>query len=52
MRVGSSGEVFVPPLIPEAFATLGVGPGVLGEAVARVDEQVEAVLAVFSPDDA
>ncbi len=52
MRMGSSGEIFVPPLVPEAFATLGVAPGALGEAMARVDEQVESVLAVFLPDDA
>jgi hypothetical protein len=51
MRVGSSGEYFVPPLVPEAFAALDLSPRALGEAVARVDEQVEAILSVFLPDD-
>ncbi|MFZ5813488.1 MAG: HDOD domain-containing protein [Thermodesulfobacteriota bacterium] len=51
MRVGSSGEYFVPPLISEAFAALDLPPRALGEAVAKVDEQVETILSVFLPDD-
>ncbi len=52
MRMGSSGEYYVPPLSPDAVAALGAPPGALAEAADKVDLQVEAVLSVFLPDEA
>ncbi|NDY55484.1 HDOD domain-containing protein [Desulfovibrio sulfodismutans] len=52
LRLGSSGEYYVPPLSPDAFAVLGVPVSALGQAVDKVDRQVEAVLSVFMPDEA
>lgn len=47
MRVGSSGEHFVPPLNPQAWATLGMTPAALGTVIAGIDEQFEAVQEMF-----
>jgi len=52
MRMGSSGEYYVPPLSPDAFALLGVPAKTLGLVVDKVDRQVETVLSVFLPDEA
>jgi putative nucleotidyltransferase with HDIG domain len=52
MRMGSSGEYYVPPLFPEACAVLDLHPQALREAVDKADSQVEAVLSVFLPDEA
>lgn len=47
MRVGSSGEKFVPPLNPQAWATLGLKPEALAHVVTGIDEQFEAVQEMF-----
>lgn len=47
MRVGSSGEQFVPPLNPQAWATVGLTPEALGAVVAGIDEQFDAVQEMF-----
>ncbi len=47
MRMGSSGERFVPPLNPQAWATLGLTPGVIESVVSGIDEQFEAVQEMF-----
>lgn len=51
LRLGSSGEYYVPPLSPEAFALTGASPEGLADVVDKVDRQIEAVLAIFMPDD-
>ncbi|MCC6820272.1 MAG: HDOD domain-containing protein [Verrucomicrobia subdivision 3 bacterium] len=47
MRVGSSGEKFVPPLNSQAWATIGLTPEALGPIVAGIDEQFDAVQEMF-----
>lgn len=47
MRVGSSGEHFVPPLNPQAWATLGMKPDSLEIIVRGIDEQFDAVQEMF-----
>jgi HD-like signal output (HDOD) protein len=47
MRVGSSGERFVPPLNTQAWATLGMKPDTLDSIVRGIDEQFEAVQEMF-----
>lgn len=47
MHVGSSGEKFVPPLNPQAWATLGLKPEALEHVVTGIDEQFEAVQEMF-----
>lgn len=47
MRVGSSGERFVPPLNPQAWTTLGLKLDVIGHVVTGIDEQFEAVQEMF-----
>jgi HD-like signal output (HDOD) protein len=47
MRVGSSGEKFVPPLNAQAWATLGLTPDGLGAVITGIDEQFEAVQEMF-----
>lgn len=47
MRVGSSGEKFVPPLNPQAWTRLGMTPAALGAIVTGIDEQFEAVQEMF-----
>jgi len=47
MRVGSSGERFVPPLNPQAWATLGIKPDALAMIVRGIDEQFDAVQEMF-----
>jgi HD-like signal output (HDOD) protein len=47
MQIGSSGERHVPPLNMKAWGTLHFSPEVLPSIVAGIDEQIEAVQAVF-----
>jgi HD-like signal output (HDOD) protein len=47
MRVGNSGEKFVPPLNPQAWTALGLQPDVLAHVVNGIDEQFEAVAEMF-----
>ncbi len=51
LRIGSSGEFFVPALSPDAWNALGISADVLPLAVARADHQVEEILKAFLPDD-
>jgi len=47
MRVGSSGERYVPALQPQAWATLGLSLEALAPVVTGIDEQFEAVQEMF-----
>jgi HD-like signal output (HDOD) protein len=47
MRVGSSGERFIPPLNPQVLPTLGLTPAALEAVVNGIDEQFEAVQEMF-----
>jgi HD-like signal output (HDOD) protein len=47
MRIGSSGERHVPPLNMKAWEILRFPPQILTGIVAGIDEQIEAVQAVF-----
>ncbi len=47
MRVGSSGEKFIPPLNPQAWAILELPTEALGPVVTGIDEQFEAVQEIF-----
>lgn len=47
MRVGSSGEKFVPPLNLEAWTLLGLGVAALEPVVTGIDEQFDAVQEMF-----
>jgi HD-like signal output (HDOD) protein len=47
MRVGSSGEHFVPPLNPQAWTTLGMKTDSLEMIVRGIDEQFDAVQEMF-----
>jgi HD-like signal output (HDOD) protein len=47
MRVGSSGEKFIPPLNPQAWALLELPIEALGPVVTGIDEQFEAVQEIF-----
>jgi hypothetical protein len=47
MRMGSSGERFVPPLNPQAWTALGLSAGVIEPVVGGIDEQFEAVQEMF-----
>lgn len=51
LRIGSSGEFFVPGLSSDAWEALGISPDVLAMAIARADRQVEDILKAFLPDD-
>lgn len=47
MRIGSSGEQFVPPLNPQAWTTVGMTPGALDPIIRGIDEQFDAVQDMF-----
>lgn len=47
MRVGSSGERFIPPLNPQVLTTLGLTPAAIETVVNGIDEQFEAVQEMF-----
>jgi HD-like signal output (HDOD) protein len=47
MRVGSSGERFVPPLNPQAWTSLGLTPRVIEPVINIIDEQFDAVQEMF-----
>jgi putative nucleotidyltransferase with HDIG domain len=51
LGLGSSGEVYVPPLSPAAWTTLGLSPDRLAEVVAVADTQVEDIIQAFLPDE-
>lgn len=52
LECGSSGEYCVPPLVPEAWDTLGIGVAVLPALVEQVDLQTEAAFRIFLQDNA
>ncbi|KHK01406.1 HDOD domain-containing protein [Desulfovibrio sp. TomC] len=52
LLLGSSGEVYVPPLSPPAWVTLGLTQERLGKAVAAADIQATELINVFLPDEA
>lgn len=47
MRVGSSGERFIPPLNPQVLTTLGLSTAAIETVVNGIDEQFEAVQEMF-----
>ncbi|MHC1790751.1 HDOD domain-containing protein [Solidesulfovibrio sp.] len=51
LLLGTSGEVYVPPLSPAAWTTLGLTPQCLAEVVAAADVQAAEIIKVFLPDD-
>jgi putative nucleotidyltransferase with HDIG domain len=52
LLLGSSGEIYVPPLSPAAWTTLGLTPEGLSRAVVAADLQVTEIIQVFLPDEA
>jgi len=50
LRLGSSGEIFVPPLSPTAWTTIGLAPEHLTDVMAVADTQVEDIIRAFLPD--
>ncbi len=51
LGLGSSGEVFAPPLSPAAWAALGLEPERLSDVVAAADAQIEEIVRAFLPDE-
>jgi hypothetical protein len=51
LGLGSSGEIYAPPLSPEAWTTLGLTPKRLHAATAAAETQIEDILAAFLPDE-
>ena len=49
---GSSGEIYVPPLSPEAWTALDMPVERLTDVVAVAENQVDDIIRVFLPDDA
>lgn len=49
--VGSSGERYAPALHPAAWTTLGLKPGALDKAVARMDADLEDIVRAFLPEE-
>lgn len=47
MRIGSSGEQFVPPLNPQAWTALGMTPSAIDPIIRGIDEQFDAVQEMF-----
>lgn len=47
MRIGNSGERFVPPLHPRAWERIGLPPAIIETVVKSVDEQLDVVSQVF-----
>jgi hypothetical protein len=43
LRIGTSGERFVPPIIPEAWTELGLPIEILTKVVQLIDRQIEEV---------
>lgn len=52
LSLGSSGEVYVPPVSPLAWEALRLTPGRLATVVALADAQREDILRIFLPDEA
>lgn len=52
LGLGSSGEIFAPPLSPEAWTTLGFPIERLADVVAAAEAQIEEIIRVFLPDEA
>jgi HD-like signal output (HDOD) protein len=48
LAIGSSGTRLVPPLIPEAWDTLGLSRNVLAALAPQVDQQVEDIMRAFA----
>ncbi len=49
LRIGSSGECFVPPLVPEAWDALGIDVQLLPSIVQEVERQFEDALHLMGP---
>lgn len=51
LGLGSSGEVYAPPLSPAAWTTLGLAPDRISHVVAAADAQIEDIIKAFLPDE-
>jgi putative nucleotidyltransferase with HDIG domain len=51
LGMGSSGEIYAPPLSPAAWTTIGLAPEHLDDIVETADMQVEDIIKVFLPDE-
>ena len=51
LLLGASGEIYVPPLSPAAWVTLGLTPERLADVVAAADVQAAEIITMFLPDD-
>lgn len=51
LGLGSSGEVYVPPLSPTAWMTLGFAPERITDVVAAAEAQIEDIIRAFLPDE-
>ena len=51
LLLGASGEIYVPPLSPAAWVTLGLSPERLADVVAAADVQAAEIITMFLPDD-
>jgi hypothetical protein len=47
LTIGTSGERFVPPLIPEVWTELGIQTEMLVRSVQLIDRQVEEIIHLF-----
>jgi len=48
---GSSGEIYVPPLSPDAWTTIGFAPERITDVVAAAEAQIEDIVRAFLPDE-
>ena len=51
LGLGSSGEIYAPPLSPEAWNTLHLTPERLDAATTAAEAQIEEILRAFLPDE-
>jgi putative nucleotidyltransferase with HDIG domain len=52
LLLGSSGEIYAPPLSPAAWTTLGLTQDSLAQALALAEVQAAEVISLFLPDEA
>lgn len=51
LGLGSSGEVYAPPLSPAAWTTVGLPPEALGLALAEAESQAAEIISLFLADE-
>ena len=50
--IGSSGEVYAPPLSPAAWTTVGLTPEALGQALTVAEGQAAEIISLFLAEEA